>query len=79
MARTRANPPTTLPDDALAVRALIYPADGDWRIRFEFPAQQKCFDRSFSECSSLTGAQKTNLRSMLIALRDEILTLEGYV
>lgn len=78
MAKTRNNPPTVLPDDADSLRVQFYLSEGVPRVRFEFPSQQKTFDHAINEYSSLTGAQKTNLRAMLLALRDETFTLEGY-
>jgi hypothetical protein len=79
MSKTRANPSTVLPDDSESLRVQFYLSEGAPRVRFEFPGQQKTFDHAISEYSSLTGAQKTNLRAMLLALRDETFTLEGYV
>ncbi len=35
-------------------------------------------DRPFSDITALTGSQKTNLRNMLIAIRDQVLGLEGF-
>lgn len=78
MSKTRANPPTVLPDDADSVRVQFYLSEGLARVRFEFPAQQRTFDHALSEYSSLSGAQKTTLRTLLTALRDETYTLEGY-
>ncbi len=61
------------------MRVLFYLADGDPRVTFFFPGEGKFFDHAISEYSSLSGAQKNNLRTMLQALRDETFTLEGYV
>lgn len=79
MSKTKANPPTVLPDDTDSISVHFYISDGAPRVVFDFPGQGKRFDHAISEYSALTGTQKNNLRAMLQALRDETYTLEGYV
>jgi hypothetical protein len=78
MAKSKANPPTVLPDDADSIVCSFYIADGAARVSFRYPQQNKTFDHALSEYNSLSGAQKTTLRNLLTALRDETFTLEGY-
>jgi hypothetical protein len=78
MPKSRNNPPTVLPDDADSLVVSFYISDGAPRVTFRFPEQNKSFDHAVSEYSSLTNTQKNNLRTMLLALRDETFTLEGY-
>lgn len=84
MSKSKNSPPVVLPDDADSISVRFYisasepPGSGVPRVTFEFPGQNKRFDHAISEYSSLTGAQKNNLRSMLVALRDETYTLEGF-
>jgi hypothetical protein len=75
--RTKANPPTQLPDDADSVSEHFYVSDGVLRVTVNFPAQNKHFDRAINE-TSLTAGQKTTLRALLLAVRDDVLSLEGY-
>lgn len=80
MAKTRAQPPITLPDDAntLSVRFYLSDVGNAPRVEFSFPNGSR-FDHALSEYNTVTGAQKTTLRTILIALRDETFTLEGFV
>lgn len=83
MAKTKPLPPLSLPDDANSLSITFYVADAAAvppnhpRIIVHFPNGPN-FDRPVSDYTSLTPAQKTNLRTMLLALRDETFTLEGY-
>lgn len=78
MAKTKNQPPLSLPDDADSISVHFYISDGVPRVVFDFPTAKQRFDHAISEYSSLSGAQKTTLRSLLTALRDETFTLEGY-
>jgi hypothetical protein len=79
MSKTKANPPTVLPDDADSLLVHFYISEGIPRVTFEFPSQGRRFDHAISEYNTLSGAQKTALRALLTALRDETFTLEGYL
>ena len=79
MSKSRNSPPVVLPDDADSLAVTFYVSDGLPRVTFQFPAQSKRFDHALSEYNSLSGAQKTTLRTLLTTLRDETFSLEGYV
>lgn len=82
MAKTKPTPPSTLPDDANSLAILFYLASPDAtppnhpRVSVQFPGAS--FDHAVSEYTTLTNGQKNTLRSLLLALRDETFTLEGY-
>lgn len=78
MSKSKARTPIVLPDDADSISVHFYIADGTPRVTFEFAGQSQRFDHAISEYSTLSGAQKTTLRTLLLALRDETYTLEGY-
>lgn len=76
--KSHANPPTVLPDDADSIVAQFYVDSGTPRVQFNFPGSTKSFNHALSEYNTLTAGQKTTLRTLLTALRDETFTLEGY-
>ncbi len=78
MSKSKAQAPAVLPDDADSISVRFYISDGAPRVTFEYPSQNKRFDHAISEYNSLTAGQKTTLRTLLLALRDETFTLEGY-
>ena len=86
--KTKARSPEQLPDASDDLRVIFYisdPASGSVpRVQFQFTAANPAgesvfFDHALSEYSTLTPAQKANLRAALLALRDETYTLEGFV
>ena len=81
MPKSKANAPTVLPDDANALSVQFYISDAASgnvpRVSFTYP-QGAHFDHAISEYTTVTPAQKTALRAILLALRDETFTLEGY-
>ena len=80
MSKTRQSPPVVVDDGPNALSITFYVAgDGTPRVTLNLPNYPGTLDHAMSEYSSLTGTQKNNLKTMLIALRDETLTLEGFV
>jgi len=77
MARTKAQPPISVDDGPNDLSIRFYIADGVPRIIVVLPNGTH-LDHAISEYSSLNGTQKNNLKSMLIALRDETFSLEGF-
>lgn len=77
--KTRPQPPQVLPDDANTLSVHFYLSDVGAlpRVAFTFPGGAH-FDHALSEYSTLSGAQKTTLRNLLLALRDETFVLEGF-
>lgn len=78
MSKSKARTPIVLPDDVDSISCHFYISDGDPRVTFEFSGQSVKFDHAISEYTTLTGAQKTTLRTLILALRDETYTLESY-
>lgn len=79
MARTRPQPPLSIDDGPNNLSITFYvTSDGTPRVTVTFPGYAGTLDHAVSEYSSLTNSQKNNLRAMLIAIRDETLTLEGF-
>lgn len=79
MAKIRAQPPISIDDgpNNLSITFYIAP-DGTPRVTVTFPNYGGTLDHAMSEYSSLTNTQKNNLKNMLLAIRDETLTLEGF-
>ena len=78
--KTKSQPPINLPDDDNSLWVRFYLSDtppNPPRVEFTFP-NGMTFDHALSEYSTITGAQKTNLRAILLALRNETFTLEGF-
>jgi hypothetical protein len=82
MPKTKPQPGSVLPNSAndVSVRFFISdPASGSVpMVETSFPAQGAIFTHKLSEYTTLTPAQKSNLQTLVVALRDETFTLEGY-
>lgn len=74
--------PQTVQDGANDVAIRFYvTAAGAPRVEVQFPTNVGApvtADRPISDFATLTGAQKTTLRALLTAIRDEALALEGF-
>lgn len=80
--RTRQPPPVVVDDSASKLEIRFYISDdasGNVPRLQLILSNGLTYDHPMSDYSSLTNTQKNNLRAMLVALRDETLTLEGYV
>lgn len=78
--RTKPQPPANLPDDDNTLSVRFYLSDtppNPPRVEVTFP-NGATFDHALAEYSTVTPAQKTALRGVLLALRNETFTLEGF-